>query len=115
MGKVLEVKNYSLPLHRFPKESIQGLVPWCNGSTTVFGTVSLGSNPGGTTLIVAAETHSSFRCFFMPFCSVQNTFISFINSVYGNFLAHIRHVCMAYTVIYVCRIQSAECCNFLVF
>ncbi len=25
------------------------IVPWCNGSTPVFGTVSLGSNPGGTT------------------------------------------------------------------
>ncbi len=25
------------------------LVPWCNGSTTDFGSVSLGSNPGGTT------------------------------------------------------------------
>ncbi len=23
--------------------------PWCNGSTTVFGTVCLGSNPGGPT------------------------------------------------------------------
>ena len=24
-------------------------VPWCNGSTPDFGSVSLGSNPGGTT------------------------------------------------------------------
>ena len=24
-------------------------VPWCNGSTAVFDTVSLGSNPSGTT------------------------------------------------------------------
>lgn len=24
-------------------------VPWCNGSTAVFGTACLGSNPGGTT------------------------------------------------------------------
>jgi len=23
--------------------------PWCNGNTTVFGTVFLGSNPGGST------------------------------------------------------------------
>jgi hypothetical protein len=25
-------------------------VPWCNGSTPDFGSVSLGSNPGGTTI-----------------------------------------------------------------
>ncbi len=25
------------------------IVPWCNGSTPDFGSVSLGSNPGGTT------------------------------------------------------------------
>lgn len=27
-----------------------GFAPWCNGSTPVFGTVCLGSNPGGATL-----------------------------------------------------------------
>ncbi len=26
------------------------IVPWCNGSTPGFGSVSLGSNPGGTTI-----------------------------------------------------------------
>ena len=26
------------------------IVPWCNGSTTVFGSVSGGSSPSGTTL-----------------------------------------------------------------
>ena len=25
--------------------------PWCNGSTTVFGTVCLGSNPGGVAIV----------------------------------------------------------------
>ena len=30
-----------------------GIVPLCNGSTTDFGSVSLGSNPGGTTRNIA--------------------------------------------------------------
>ena len=28
----------------------QGATPWCNGSTTGFGPVSLGSNPGGVAI-----------------------------------------------------------------
>ena len=31
------------------KSSINKLAWWCNGSTAVFGTVSLGSNPGRVT------------------------------------------------------------------
>ncbi|GEM_PF-2292721 len=30
------------------------IVPWCKGSTTDFGSVSLGSNPGGTTKEITA-------------------------------------------------------------
>ena len=32
--------------------------PWCKGSTTVFGTVSSGSNPGGST----GDFRSLARC-----------------------------------------------------
>ena len=38
-----------LSLHRFFGKA-QRIVSWCNGSTTVFGTVCLGSNPGETTI-----------------------------------------------------------------
>lgn len=32
--------------------TLRGIVQWCNGSTTVFGSVCLGSNPGRTTFKV---------------------------------------------------------------
>ena len=38
----------AIPLHRFSRKALMiGL--WCNGSTTGFGSVRLGSNPGRTT------------------------------------------------------------------
>ena len=37
---------------RFDFTKMPATVPWCNGSTAVFDTVSLGSNPSGTTIPV---------------------------------------------------------------
>ena len=37
------------PFLRVPKNCL--FTPWCNGSTTVFGTVCPGSNPGGVALL----------------------------------------------------------------
>ena len=39
----------------FVERECQGIVPWCNGSTTVFGTVCPCSNRGGTTNIKQRE------------------------------------------------------------
>ena len=36
------------------------IAPWCNGSTPVFGTVSLGSSPGGVTQSLAGFNLQDF-------------------------------------------------------
>ena len=36
------------------------IVLWCNGSTAVFGSACLGSNPGKTTIIKAVTKVSAF-------------------------------------------------------
>ena len=36
-------------MQRFTFAALSAIVPLCKGSTTDFGSVSLGSNPGGTT------------------------------------------------------------------
>lgn len=41
------------------------IVPWCNGSTTDFGSVCLGSNPGGTTKNPAHRRVFLFCIFFV--------------------------------------------------
>jgi hypothetical protein len=35
---------------RFAFTKTPAIVPWCNGSTALFDSVSLGSNPSGTTI-----------------------------------------------------------------
>lgn len=47
----INFRNFTLQICQTKKTIIfaPDFVPWCNGSTTVFGTVCLGSNPGGTT------------------------------------------------------------------
>ena len=46
--KIWLILKKTLPLHRFSRKALKfGL--WCNGSTTGFGSVCLGSNPGRTT------------------------------------------------------------------
>ncbi len=40
----LQIKKKALNLHHQNKTD-----PWCNGSTLVFGTISWGSNPCGST------------------------------------------------------------------
>lgn len=46
-GKLFYIQDYCQIKKTFT--FAPDFVPWCNGSTTVFGTVCLGSNPGGTT------------------------------------------------------------------
>ena len=46
--KIWLILKKTLPLHRFSRKALKfGL--WCNGSTTGFGSVCPGSNPGSPT------------------------------------------------------------------
>ena len=47
------------------------IVLWCNGSTTGFGSVCLGSNPGKTTSPCSLKTQSVFKFFLCPHISRQ--------------------------------------------
>ena len=47
--KVCKDREKPLSLHRFSERKHKRIVLWCNGSTTGFGSVCLGSNPGRTT------------------------------------------------------------------
>lgn len=51
-------------------------VPWCNGSTPDFGSVSLGSNPGGTTIENAFSLIFRLKafCFFEFALHLHNLF-----------------------------------------
>ena len=42
------------------------VTPWCNGSTTGFGPVSLGSNPGGVAIFFPLLKLLSFKRVFYP-------------------------------------------------
>ena len=53
-------KNYIIFASRFLKD------PWCNGSTTDFGSVCPGSNPGGSTEIDGGS-HLRSRFFYFHF------------------------------------------------
>ncbi len=56
-------KKKVIYLHR-QKMTLSMIVPLCNGSTAGFGSVSPGSNPGGTTLDCPSGEigiHASFR------------------------------------------------------
>ena len=44
--------QYNLGINRKNITFAHTIVLWCNGSTTVFGSVSGGSNPPGTTQII---------------------------------------------------------------
>jgi hypothetical protein len=51
---------------RLQKESSESLfVSWCNGSTAVFGTACLGSNPSETTIFLAVELFEKVQSFFL--------------------------------------------------
>jgi hypothetical protein len=52
------------------------LVPWCNGSTTDFDSVCLGSNPDGTTQLFKKETFKSL--FFILNKKKRQLFIIFV-------------------------------------
>ena len=47
---ILPIKKSIVSLPRFSGKSIIMIVSWCNGSTAVFGSACLGSNPGETTI-----------------------------------------------------------------
>ena len=72
----LHITAKPLPLHRFSRKALMiGL--WCNGSTTGFGSVCPGSNPGSPTL---KKSRSFLRDFFsyIPFYILPSRIASII-------------------------------------
>ena len=66
--KTCKIEKYSLPLQRFWDDESREIriVLWCNGSTAVFGSACLGSNPGKTTIIKAGTFVSAFIVCYNP-------------------------------------------------